>query len=593
MIIFINPPKRKKPPVKAKAKAKAKAKTQTQANPSSSTKPYPAKSKSKIQTPPTSPNPPKPPRPSASNGNGNGNGNGNSNSLIFNSGPPPSYSSAVPLPQPSLLASSTPSPYSQALAPYPPSYPPYAAPLQHPWNNASQQADRFSSSLSQNTVNNVQETPDYIDYSYEGPSINDLISTKLNALITSIDGEAFSGDEKELVIHQAPDPALRGGWGFSNREISRAANNVASSAITSPRSTNHFAKATLYANSKLPPNLPPLKLYLPSYPLICLAAQYSERVYTKPTGKERETHIEASSRLGTKAMVIKSIPIDDRGTVVFAIRGSQTFMDWAVNLNSAPTPPMDFLDDPGNMCHSGFLSVARKMIRPVAARLRSLLEEDPSRASSSLLMTGHSAGGAVASLLYAHMMAEHVKSELNVLTGCFKRIHCITFGAPPVTLLPLGKPIIPRYRKSLFISFINEGDPVPRADKAYVRSLINLYASPAPGTTCISNLLPTIPSPPKFRFVPLVRPKPPRSTSEPTVPKPAPIWNVPSGTLSNAGRLVVLRSGGVEDEVKAEVTNDQQLRSVVFGDPIMHMMKVYARRVEVLATKAVTAKIWN
>ena len=75
-------------------------------------------------------------------------------------------------------------------------------------------------------------------------------------------------------------------------------------------------------------------------------------------------------------------------------------------------------DDSGNMCHSGFLSVARKMIRPVAARLRSLLEEDPSRASCSLLMTGHSAGGAVASLLYAHMMAEHVKSELNILTGC-------------------------------------------------------------------------------------------------------------------------------------------------------------------------------
>ena len=58
------------------------------------------------------------------------------------------------------------------------------------------------------------------------------------------------------------------------------------------------------------------------------------------------------------------------------------------------------------------------MIKPVAARLRSLLEEDPSRASCSLLMTGHSAGGAVASLLYAHMLAEGAKSELNILTGC-------------------------------------------------------------------------------------------------------------------------------------------------------------------------------
>lgn len=75
-------------------------------------------------------------------------------------------------------------------------------------------------------------------------------------------------------------------------------------------------------------------------------------------------------------------------------------------------------DDPGNLCHSGFLAVARKMIKPVAARLRSLLEEDPSRTSSSLLMTGHSAGGAIASLLYAHLLAEEVRSELSILAGC-------------------------------------------------------------------------------------------------------------------------------------------------------------------------------
>ena len=78
----------------------------------------------------------------------------------------------------------------------------------------------------------------------------------------------------------------------------------------------------------------------------------------------------------------------------------------------------DSKDDPGNLCHSGFLSVARKMKQPVAARLRALLEEDPSRSNCSLLITGHSAGGAVASLLYAHMLAEGIKSELNVLTGC-------------------------------------------------------------------------------------------------------------------------------------------------------------------------------
>lgn len=421
-----------------------------------------------------------------------------------------------------------------------------------------------------------------------------LISTKFDSVITSIDGEQFGGDEQELEIQDDVQSGIRGGWGSGSRQMSRGANRAISTAVVG---MNHFAKANLYANSKLPPNLPPLHLHLPSYPLLCLAAQYSQRAYTKPTGNEREAFVNADWRLGTKAMVIKSMPIDDMNCVVFAIRGSQTFMDWAVNLNSSPVSPNDFLDDPGNLCHSGFLSVARKMVRPVAARLRSLLAENPARSSCSLLMTGHSAGGAVASLLYAHMLAEQAKSELNTLTGCFKRIHCLTFGTPPISLLPLTKPPTFRHKKSLFMSFINEGDPVPRADKAYVRSLLNLYASPAPGTKCIASL-PSL-KPCKRRA------KPKKLTGQPnnaltalTTPVQAPVWRVPAGALSNAGRLVVLRetknsSTGVEDDVKAEITCDQELRGVVFGDPVMHMMKVYARRVEILATKAVTAKIWG
>ena len=83
--------------------------------------------------------------------------------------------------------------------------------------------------------------------------------------------------------------------------------------------------------------------FLPTYPLLCIAAQYSRRAYAKPTGKEREAFVNADWRMGTKAMVIKSVPIDDMNCVVFAIRGSQTFMDWAVNVNSAPVSPEGFL----------------------------------------------------------------------------------------------------------------------------------------------------------------------------------------------------------------------------------------------------------
>jgi hypothetical protein len=80
-----------------------------------------------------------------------------------------------------------------------------------------------------------------------------------------------------------------------------------------------------------------------TFPLLCLAARYSEGVYAKPRGQERESHVDADWRLGTKAMVIKSVPMDDMNTIVFAIRGTATFMDWAVNLKSAPASPDGFL----------------------------------------------------------------------------------------------------------------------------------------------------------------------------------------------------------------------------------------------------------
>jgi hypothetical protein len=182
---------------------------------------------------------------------------------------------------------------------------------------------------------------------------------------------------------------------------------------------------------------------------------------------------------------------------------------------------------------------------------------------------------------------------MTLLAGCFKRIHCITFGAPPVSLLPINKPPAWGHRKSLFLSFVNEGDPVPRADKAYVRSLLDLYTSPAPAG---SYVLPSVPVasklPRPLQRLKLSRPKLTKSSSAPAAPPP--IWQMPPCTLSNAGRVVVLRKGNdTADDVLAVTTTDHGLRGVVFGDPVMHMMKVYRRRVEILATKAITGGAWE
>ncbi|KAI0490323.1 alpha/beta-hydrolase [Xylaria cf. heliscus] len=462
----------------------------------------------------------------------------------------------------------------------------------------------------------------------QSAALCDRISSKFDDVMTLIDRDKFMGDENELFMYQQPQassssadtihhPVVSKGKPGKKNKAKDAPKGQTSAVAASLITSGYFAKVDLYANSRLPLDLPPFRVPIPVYPLLCLAAQYAERVYEKPQGAERDAHVNADWKTGTKAMYIKSVPMDNMGTIVFAIRGTATFWDWTVNLNTAPTAPTGFLDDARNFCHAGFLSVARKMIAPVASRLRHLLEEDPGRCSYSLLITGHSAGGAIASLLYMHMLAtsKASSSELNLLTGCFKRIHCITFGSPPVSLFPLQAPHRHELRTSLFYNFINEGDPVTRADKAYVKSLLELFAAPAPSSTNLP-----VNSPPKptkiqekksttsktskllMKSSQSLQSKSVAKRSKPTAP--GPIWRVPPSTLSNAGRIIVLRSGNPQAKVKrtktveerlgegvvAQVASDEKLRGIVWGDPVCHVMKLYSARIEALAVGAVTAK---
>jgi len=447
-----------------------------------------------------------------------------------------------------------------------------------------------------------------------GAALYDMISSKFDAVITSIDDDHFSGKEQDLMMEfseQQQEEAQRTSPPLG--EPRRRRQHEVQSHSSSDKGSNHFSKVWLYSNSRLPPHLPPFKVYLPTYPLLCLAATYSEKAYTPPGTKknpEMETFIPADWRSGTKAMVLKSIPVEELNTIVFAIRGSQTFMDWAVNYNSAPHSPEKFLDDPSNLCHAGFLYVAKKMIKPVAERLKVLLQENPARSNCSLLITGHSAGGAVAALLYGHMMSTKINSELNYLTSFFKRVHCVTFGAPPVSLHPLKKPDDKRHRKSLFYAFINEGDPIPRADKSVLKSLLKLYASPAP--VAASNLASTVASMSKPSLLDPSRSSPPKPKSKygfaPRLSRPSksslqtnttnstssslPAWPIPQCTLSPAGRLVVLRQrvgSRSEEDIEAVTVDDEMLRKVVYGDLLKHQMTVYKKRIDSVAVRAVTA----
>ena len=42
--------------------------------------------------------------------------------------------------------------------------------------------------------------------------------------------------------------------------------------------------------------------------------------------------------------------------------------------------------------------------------------------------------------------------------------------------------------------------------------------------------------------------------------------------------------------VVAQIVTDDLLRGVIWGDPVCHMMALYSRRIEILATNAVTGR---
>jgi len=70
-----------------------------------------------------------------------------------------------------------------------------------------------------------------------------------------------------------------------------------------------------------------------------------------------------------------------------------------------------------------------------------------------------------------------------------------------------------------------------------------------------------------------------------------PIWKIPNATLSLGGRIVLLRprfDGSGPEDVEAVTVSDELLRDVVFGDPACHTMAMYSKRIETLATQAVT-----
>ena len=93
----------------------------------------------------------------------------------------------------------------------------------------------------------------------------DQISSRLNDIMTMIDGEQLSGHERDLFTYQpiqAPQPTSRANPPPKpkTKKGDKNAKGQSSEAMATTVSGGYFSKVNLYANSRLPRDLPPLRL---------------------------------------------------------------------------------------------------------------------------------------------------------------------------------------------------------------------------------------------------------------------------------------------------------------------------------------------
>jgi hypothetical protein len=98
----------------------------------------------------------------------------------------------------------------------------------------------------------------------QGAALCDRISSKFDAIMTSIDGERFSGNEQDLELDDSTDPYSSSSTLTPMNAYKGQSGYPVYQNAMDKKGSNHFSKVWLYSNSRLPPHLPPFKVYAPN-----------------------------------------------------------------------------------------------------------------------------------------------------------------------------------------------------------------------------------------------------------------------------------------------------------------------------------------
>ncbi|KAH6958080.1 Alpha/Beta hydrolase protein [Fusarium avenaceum] len=164
---------------------------------------------------------------------------------------------------------------------------------------------------------------------------------------------------------------------------------------------------------------------------------------------------------------------EDTNTLFVSIRGTSCKADHLVNFNRNQKDAASLFTFPGCQkeifAHSGFLACATTLLLWLTEEIIRQVTVDDSL--THIVFTGHSAGGAVAALVFLHFICRCPNSLSNI------QFSLITFGAPPVTSTNITELAQSLPQTKHILAVVNEHDLVPRVDQSYIASIISLYRS--------------------------------------------------------------------------------------------------------------------